>query len=59
LVGDVTRKVNKAYEDCEQSVRKAPGKSILITLAAGYCLHRLPVRSSLVARAALRGFFHN
>ncbi|MES2920925.1 MAG: hypothetical protein V4819_05240 [Verrucomicrobiota bacterium] len=53
LLGDVKRKVNQSYEDCEQCVRKSPGKAILLAVAAGYCLHRLPVRSLLVTQVRL------
>lgn len=53
LVGDVKRQVSQRYKDCEQSVRESPGKAILIAVAAGYCLHRLPVRSLLVAQVRL------
>lgn len=53
LIGDVKRKVSRTYEDCEQSVRESPGKAVLLAVAAGYCLHRLPVRSLLVAQVRL------
>jgi len=53
LVGDVKRKVSQTYEDCEQRVRESPGTAILLAVAAGYCLHRLPVRSLLVTQVRL------
>ena len=53
LIGDVKRKVTRTYEDCEQAVRESPGKAVLLAVAAGYCLHRLPVRSLLVAQVRL------
>ena len=53
LVGDVKRKVCNTYEECEQCVRESPGKAILLAVAAGYCLHRLPVRALLVAQVRL------
>lgn len=53
LVGDVKRKVTDTYADCEQCVRQSPGKAILLAVAAGYCLHRLPVRSILVTQVRL------
>lgn len=55
LVGDVKCKVNQTYTEYEQRVRESPGKSVLIALAAGYCLHRLPVRSLLVTQVRLIG----
>lgn len=37
------------YRDLEHCVRQAPAKSVLTAAAAGYVLHRLPVRAILVA----------
>jgi hypothetical protein len=53
LIEDVKHKVHSSYENCEEQVRNSPGKAILIAVAAGYCLHRLPVRSILVAQVRL------
>ena len=53
LIEDVKHKVHSRYENCEQQVRNSPGKAILIAAAAGYCLHRLPVRALLVAQVRL------
>lgn len=53
LIDDVKQKVHSSYENCEEQVRSSPGKAILIAIAAGYCLHRLPVRSILVAQVRL------
>lgn len=53
LMEDVKHKVHSSYKDCEQKVRNSPGKAVLIAVAAGYCLHRLPVRSMLVAQVRL------
>ena len=53
LLEDVKTKVHSTYENCERKVRSSPGKAILIAAAAGYCLHRLPVRSLLVAQMKL------
>ncbi|MES2437985.1 MAG: hypothetical protein V4584_02905 [Verrucomicrobiota bacterium] len=53
LVGDVKRKACEHYQDCEQRVRESPGKAILAAVAAGYVLHRLPVRSLLVSQVRL------
>lgn len=53
LLGDVKRKACERYESCEQHVRESPGKSILVAVAAGYILHRLPVRSLLVSQVRL------
>ena len=53
LVGDVKRKVGHTYEEWEQRVRHSPGKAILVAVGAGYCLHRLPLRSLLVTQVRL------
>ena len=53
LVADVKHKACQRYEVCEQRVRESPGKAILVAVAAGYLLHRLPVRSLLVAQVRL------
>ncbi len=53
LVRDAQQSIRHRYQQCEQSVRKSPTSSVLGALAAGYCLHRLPVRSILVAQVRL------
>ena len=53
LVDDLKQTACRTYADCEQHVRESPGKSMLLAVAAGYCLHRLPVRSLLVAQVRL------
>ncbi|MEO5912888.1 MAG: hypothetical protein ABIS50_01560 [Luteolibacter sp.] len=53
LIEDVKHKVHSSYESCEDRVRRSPGKAILVAAAAGYCLHRLPVRSLLVTQVRL------
>ena len=53
LVGDVKRKASEHYHHCEQRVRQSPGKAILIAVAAGYIIHRLPVRSLFVSQVRL------
>lgn len=53
LVGDMKRKASEHYLDCERRVRKSPGKAVLVAVAAGYLIHRLPVRSLLVSQVRL------
>ena len=53
LLSDAKHKVLDRYEACEDMVRKSPGKAVLVAVAAGYCLHRLPVRSLLVSQVRL------
>ena len=53
LLSDVKQKVCHQYEDCEQRVRDSPGKALLVAVAAGYLLHRLPVQSLIVSQVRL------
>lgn len=53
LVLDVKQKVTETYRDCEDCVRVSPGKAIMVAVAAGYVLHRLPIRSLLVAQVRM------
>ncbi|CAN5839750.1 hypothetical protein BH11VER1_BH11VER1_37340 [soil metagenome] len=53
LLGTAQQSIRKHYKECEQHVRKSPASSLLIATAAGYCLHRLPVRAILVANVRL------
>jgi hypothetical protein len=53
LLGDVKHKALDTFETCEEKIRRSPGKAVLIAVAAGYCLHRLPVRSLLVSQFRL------
>lgn len=53
LVGDVKRKVTDQLDECRQRVRATPGRAVLIAIAGGYLLHRLPIRSLLVSQVRL------
>lgn len=53
LINDLKSKVRSTYDTCEENVRKSPAKAVLISIAAGYCLHRLPVRSLLISQVRL------
>jgi hypothetical protein len=53
LLDDAKKSVSERYEHCEQFVRQSPGKAVLISVAAGYLLHRLPVRSLLISQVRL------
>lgn len=55
LVDDVKHKAHVSFEQYEEHVRRSPAKAILIAAAAGYCLHRLPVRSILATQVRLLG----
>lgn len=47
------QKVVNSYHGFEDCVRQSPTKSVLAAVAAGYVLHRLPVRSLVVAQVRL------
>ncbi len=53
LLDEAKGKVCRRYEDCEQYVRRSPGKAMLIALGAGYLAHRLPLRSLVVTQARI------
>ncbi len=38
----------RRYQECEERIRKSPATAVLGAVAAGYLLHRLPVRAILV-----------
>lgn len=50
LLHDAKRKACEGYENCEHRIRESPAKAVLVAVAAGYLLHRLPVRSILVSQ---------
>ncbi|MES2596752.1 MAG: hypothetical protein V4662_15525 [Verrucomicrobiota bacterium] len=49
LLDDAGQCVKEGCEACEQSVRESPTTFLLTAALAGYCLHRLPLRSIMVA----------
>lgn len=53
LLHEAKAKVCTRYEDCENYVRRSPGKAMLIALGAGFVAHRLPIRSLLVTQARI------
>jgi hypothetical protein len=55
LVDDVKHKAHVRYEKCEDCVRSSPTKAVMVAVAAGYLLHRLPVRSLLATQIRLLG----
>jgi hypothetical protein len=50
LVNNVQETIRHRYEECEKQIRKSPTTSVLGAVAAGYLLHRLPVRAILVTQ---------
>ncbi|MEO5714751.1 MAG: hypothetical protein ABIT37_14820 [Luteolibacter sp.] len=53
LLTDAKSKVRSTSEHYRERVRQSPGTAVLAAVAAGYCLHRLPVRSLLVSQVRL------
>jgi len=53
LLGNAQKSIRHSYQECEKRVRKSPTMALLGAVAAGYCLHRLPVRAILVANVRL------
>lgn len=50
LVSNAQDGIRRACYDCEDRIRQEPGKAMLAAAAAGYLLHRLPVRAILVTQ---------
>lgn len=44
------RCIRQRHEQCEQRIRKSPTTALLGAVAAGYLLHRLPVRAILITQ---------
>lgn len=53
LAADVKNKVVGTYEKYEKIAQHSPGKTVLLALASGYCLHRLPVRALVVMQVRI------
>ena len=53
LLSEAKEKVSQRYYHYEDCVRRSPGKAVIASLAAGYVLNRLPVRSLLVSQVRL------
>lgn len=53
LVSDVKNQFSESCQQWEDSVRRSPRKAILVAVAAGYLLHRLPVRAIITAKVRL------
>ncbi len=55
FMDDVKNNAVGHLEKCEDCIRNSPAKAMLIAVAAGYCLQRLPVRSLLATQVRLLG----
>lgn len=50
---DAKRCVQNRYAKCEAEIARNPGRAVAVAVAAGVLLHRLPVRSLIVANVKL------
>ena len=50
LLHNARQGIRHRYQECERQIRKSPTTSLLGAVAAGYLLHRLPVRAILVTQ---------
>ncbi len=53
MAEDVRGKVVGTYEKYEKIAQQSPGKTVLLALASGYLLHRLPVRALVVMQVRI------
>jgi len=53
LVDDARQCLRDGYESCEKHVRESPATSMVSAVLAGYILHRLPLRSIMVAKVRI------
>ncbi len=50
LLCDAGQCIRNRYQTCENRIRESPKTAVLGAVAAGYLLHRLPVRAILVTQ---------
>ena len=50
LLSNARQGIRHRYQKCENRIRKSPMTAVLGAAAAGYLLHRLPVRAILVTQ---------
>jgi hypothetical protein len=55
ILSEAKHRICEKCESCEARVRESPRKAVLVAVAAGYCMHRLPVRSLLASTVRLAG----
>lgn len=53
LVDDAKRCVQSRFAKCEAEIARHPGRAVAIAVGVGVLLHRLPVRSLIVANVKL------
>jgi hypothetical protein len=50
LLNNARQGVRRRYQECENRIRKSPTTAVIGAVAAGYFLHRMPVRAILVTQ---------
>ena len=50
LICDAKHCIQSRYEKCESRIRSSPIEAVIGAVAAGYLLHRLPVRSIILTQ---------
>ena len=50
LLGNARQGIRQRYQKCQNRIRKSPTTAVLGAAAAGYLLHRLPVRAILITQ---------
>lgn len=50
VLNNARQGVRRRYQECENRIRKSPTTVVLGAVAAGYFLHRMPVRAILVTQ---------
>jgi hypothetical protein len=53
LLNEAETGVRRGYQACGQHIREAPMGSVLGAMAAGYCMHQLPLRALVMANVRL------
>lgn len=53
LLSDARQGICDRYQKCENRIRKSPTKAVLGAVAAGYLMHRLPMRAIVVTQARI------
>jgi hypothetical protein len=51
LIGNARQGLRQRYQNCENRIRKSPTQAVLGAVAAGYLMHRLPMRAIIVTQA--------
>jgi len=50
LCGNVRQGIRNRFQKCENRIRQSPTTAVIGAVAAGYFLHRMPVRAILVTQ---------